>query len=436
VRGLCAEERHWFTGASRAHQRCGEVGIDVLLRVEQTLSESDEAFALTSLIVADLPDPELLCRSGEGSNDTLQTTRNRVLLAARSSMILGREQEARSMLEEQHKRAVERGDAHTQGAIEYELGRLFDSSGNLEQAAEYLERALHRDHSNHRLLTQAYLAQVESKRPGRKDVTRALVEQTRQELDGLRGHPILRARAYNDLGLALRRLGETASALKAHQQAYELQLATLGGNHPEVASSRHNIAISYKQESRLLMSRKQPEQAAKSFGLARDQLQKAAKILRNLPFTHPAEVKVLGSLADTYDRLGQVDLASEAYRGAVQRSQAIAGPGDGRMVEPLFNLGQFLVKKRRFEQGLEPLEHGLELAQSGRGTSAQTVFGIHITLGYANHKLRQEAHACRQYKAALDLEGSPQVSHEQLQSVRKQVDKLCGDKPVAREDGR
>jgi len=430
VRGLCGEERSWFRGSSRAATRCIEAGVDVLNRVQQTLGESDEALARASLAVADLPDPELVCNAGEGLVDPLQRAHNSVLLGARIALVLGRTKEALRLIQEQQKEAIKRGDTRTEGATEYELGRLFHRSGKLELAASHLERSLVLDNSNHRLLTRAYLALVESMRPGRKDIGRALVGPTMQELDSLRRHPILRARAYNDLGLALRRLGETAPALSAYQQAYELQLATLGAAHPEVAISRHNIGVTYKQDGRANQAREQPKQAAKNFEMAREQFEHALKTLENLPFTHPAEATVLGSLADTYDRLGQVDLAAATYQKAVERSQKIYGHERGEVVEAALNLGRFLAKNKRYEQAIEPLEHVLSMARAGTGSSDQEVFEILITLGYAHHKVGREGHACRKYRAALELEGRPQITAKKLHGARKQADRLCVDPSV------
>jgi tetratricopeptide (TPR) repeat protein len=53
------------------------------------------------------------------------------------------------------------------------------------------------------------------------------------------------AQALNNLGILLKEIGDVDDALLMQQQAYDIQTATFGPTHPDVATSLHNLASVY-----------------------------------------------------------------------------------------------------------------------------------------------------------------------------------------------
>ena len=106
-------------------------------------------------------------------------------------------------------------------------------------------------HDEVRAEAAADLVYVVGYQQGRFSDAHRWAETGESVLQRLGGHAILHAWLLNDLGCVLRLEGRNTEASRSYEQALGLKERALGRDHPDVAISEENLAISLQDSGRL-----------------------------------------------------------------------------------------------------------------------------------------------------------------------------------------
>ncbi|MCA9690762.1 MAG: serine/threonine protein kinase [Myxococcales bacterium] len=388
---LCASTR--LLSMTDPAARCRERGARLIERVIERLARSDPA-ALTRAAswVADLPTAEELCDPGWVEPPT-GTPTERALLEARERLALGEADAAlpiiKHVLKDMESSDRRAADAH------FELGRAYEGRGDLAAASAALQRAhalfLDRGDSLNAAVAVAYLAYVESKRS--PTLARPYIDNAAIALDRVRGSPVRRARAHNNLGLAYRRAGDVNKALEQHERARELQIEAFGRSHRELAVTLHNLALVHKQRYDL----------PKALGV----LQEAAEMLAA---DDPHLATILLTLSGVNFELKRHPEAEEQVRRAIALRTSIFGARSYELIQPLLRLGTMMIEYERDAEALELFTRALELAEALSPEDVETRHRLEFSIGVAHDERGAHASACARYQRAEALQDAPAVN--------------------------
>jgi tetratricopeptide (TPR) repeat protein len=187
-------------------------------------------------------------------------------------------------------------------------------------------------------------------------------------------------------------------ALSLYQQALQLQIQLVGGEHPRVASLQskfaylHRLLGNYEQAECLFQSAERileqawglehPEVAFPLEGLAMvyyEQgkydlalpLQQRALQIREQAWgpEHPEVALSLNRLGNLYMEQGKYDLAEQVYQRALQIREQIGGLEHVRMVGSLNNLGNLYLEQGKYEQAEPFCQRAVRLAEQTLGAN-------------------------------------------------------------------
>ncbi|MFV8756797.1 tetratricopeptide repeat protein [Nannocystaceae bacterium ST9] len=196
-------------------------------------------------------------------------------------------------------------------------------------------------------------------------------------------------------GGALARTGDHVAAREHFERAIEIKQATLGPEHPDVATALHNIGVIQMFEGQYVDSVSSFERA-----LA---LREAT-----LGREHPQVAHTLANLGFVQNATGQSDAAIASLRRALEILAAQFGPEHPQLVAPLNNLGLVYVAQGQDDLALEQFRRALAISTATSGAESPETAGSRLNIADVLFERGAWVEAREHYSQALvDLAGAP-----------------------------
>ncbi|RLC97058.1 MAG: hypothetical protein DRI46_13305 [Chloroflexi bacterium] len=234
------------------------------------------------------------------------------------------------------------------------LGTLFISKGELDQALAHLEKSLAiraktfgPKHpylaSSHNNIGIVYYEKGEYDQ-ARKEYMKAL-EIWKNALGP--EHPLV-ATTHNNIGNAFGVAGEYQQALTHLEIALQIRLKTLGAEHPNTASAQANLG-------QILYEMGEYDQAIPHY-------EQALKIEeKSLGATHPYVASNLNNIAGLYYYNGEYDRALDYFTQAINLWKQVNGEENASISAPLSGIGWIKLKRGKIKEAQEYFERVLSL---------------------------------------------------------------------------
>jgi tetratricopeptide (TPR) repeat protein len=197
-----------------------------------------------------------------------------------------------------------------------------------------------------------------------------------------------RAQQLGGLANILNRVGEYDEAEALHREALEVQLEVLGHEHPQVATTRNNLAA-------VLFSQKRYDEAIELYGSA---LELRETVLGP---KHPFVATTLSNLAVAYKASGKLADAVELHERALEIRLEALGTVHPDVASSYNNFGNLRHEMGEDKEALRLLTRALELRRQTlgvrhpeTGASASNLARIYVALGRHEEALPlfEEAH--------------------------------------------
>jgi serine/threonine protein kinase/tetratricopeptide (TPR) repeat protein len=205
----------------------------------------------------------------------------------------------------------------------------------------------------------------------------------------LGGHDILHAWLLNDLGVVLRLEGRRAEATQSLVQALALKEKALGADHPDVAISEENLAISLQESGRLDEALTHMERAI-------------AVLTRGLGAGHPELAVALYNKGELLNLLSRPRDARQSFERARAIWERELGPNNPTLSYALTGIGISHLAEGNPASALVPLERAFQLREAEEHDPvkrSETRFALARALWESNRdrmrarKLAEEARA-------------------------------------------
>jgi serine/threonine protein kinase len=226
-------------------------------------------------------------------------------------------------------------------AVVYEVaGRIPDAIRLYEQTLKQMEAKLGPDHSD-TLTARGNLAVVYESAGRIRDAS-ALYEQTLKQMEAKHGTDHIETfAARHHLAVSYRAAGRSADAVRLHEWNLKLREDKLGTDHPDTLVSMVQLGVTYREVGRLKDCATLLEQAWERG--------------RKLPGSFPAKLAWIGaSLAETYDRAGQLAQAEAIYRELLEQASRQLGRKHPRTAGQMALLALSLLRQKKYNDA-EPL---------------------------------------------------------------------------------
>ena len=202
-------------------------------------------------------------------------------------------------------------------------------------------------------------------------------------------HPAV-ATARNNLGNALSWQGKVDAALQQHELAAAIRARALGPEHPDVASSRTNLAVALLLQGR--------------YAEAEAQLQRALAIRERAQGAgHPDLADPITDLGNVYFAQRRFAAAVVQYRRALAIDEAALGPEHPGTAGARSNLGTALWRMGRLDEAEAELGVALAAMQQALGDSHAEVGAPLLSLGEVALARGQAGLARTRLEAALKI---------------------------------
>jgi len=321
---------------------------------------------------------------------------------------------------------------------QYNLGRNFVFSGELEPAGKFLHHAL--SIASEKLgNTHLYISEIKLHLGNfhyvKGDYEKALdfYEQSlhlaRQNL-GV-DHPDL-AKRYMNIGNVRAEQGESRKALEFYEKALSIQRKALGENHAKIADSYENIGLVYLElgyydealvylnqalSIRLKILRaSHPDLATNYLNIgvvlnqkgddenALDRFEKALPIfLSSYGEDHADVATAYNNIAEIYNENGDYDRALEYHQKALSIRQRVLGEKHPLTALSYNNIGGVLGNKEEYGKALEFFRKALALYIEAYGEKHRSVALCLNNVGNTYHNLRQYDQALEFHQKALSI---------------------------------
>jgi tetratricopeptide (TPR) repeat protein/tRNA A-37 threonylcarbamoyl transferase component Bud32 len=233
---------------------------------------------------------------------------------------------------------------------------------------------------------------------------------------GLGGdHPEM-AIAYNNIGVALAKLGRTGEALASYEKALALHRGSVGDEHPNVVSAVNNIGV--------LLARQGDYEKAEARFLEALRIRE-----KTLDPQHPELAASEQSLGNLYLKMGRYDEAQVHHRRALAIREKVYGPSHPMVAESLDNLGDIAERRQEYSQALTLFQAALDIYVKQLGPEHSSVASAHENLGTALKGLKQFDKAQAELDTALALRVK-RLGAEHVDVARSY--RLLGELAVAR----
>ncbi len=153
--------------------------------------------------------------------------------------------------------------------------------------------------------------------------------------------------------------------LALHERTLELRVATLGPQHSETLTSRHNLAVAYRNASLPFKAIKTEEENIRLLEMV-------------VGTNHPDTLSSRNNLANSYKDAGRLDDAIALYESTLERRRATLGPDHLDTLQSQNNLGVGYRDAGRFSEAIALFEETLEARASKLGPDhPYTLFSRH-----------------------------------------------------------
>ncbi|MCB4773630.1 MAG: tetratricopeptide repeat protein, partial [Sulfurovum sp.] len=160
-------------------------------------------------------------------------------------------------------------------------------------------------------------------------------------------HPFT-ATSYNNIGSAWKSKGEYDEAMKYHEKALKIKLATLGENHPFTATSYNNIGSAWKSKG--------------EYDKAIEYHEKALKITcATLGENHPFTATSYNNIGSVWKSKGEYDKAIEYHEKALKITCATLGENHPSTATSYNNIGSVWKSKGEYDKAIEYYEKALTI---------------------------------------------------------------------------
>ncbi|MEM1204724.1 MAG: serine/threonine-protein kinase [Acidobacteriota bacterium] len=258
------------------------------------------------------------------------------------------------------------------GRIYVGLGRLDEAEPLLEGALEHRRGALAGDHPEvaESLLRLGNLRY----RQARYDVAETLMAEAKAILEGSGGEPRRLAEAWHHLGQVAFLQGRLELSEERYREALRRRIEALGDDHPEVADTQSQLAMTLVEVRRL----------DEAESLLRQSL---ATVDRHLGPGDPASMVVRGNLASLLRRKGDLAGAEVLFRRVLAERRPVFGDGHIQVGRALNNLAAVLAEQGKLDEAEVLYLETLGIARDAYGEIHRDVAVVHQALGRV--KLRQ-----------------------------------------------
>jgi tetratricopeptide (TPR) repeat protein len=275
----------------------------------------------------------------------------------------------------------------------HQLAFLQMRAGNLKAADRTLREAtLAAQAGRHDyVLARAWIELVYiGYRQGNHEQSQQAAQYAFAALERFGGTDDLRARLFNNLGLALDAEGKYTEALKQHQRALEISERTLGPEHRHVAASLANTAIVFRHLGQ--------------YDRAFEYLQRALAINEKvLGPAHPEFAADLTNLANVLSSQGKYEQGLTYHQRAVVILEKALGPEHPWVAAALSNAGASLLLMGQYEQALSYEQRALAIREHSLGPVHPDVAISLVNLAYGLSVQGKNDQALIHARRALDI---------------------------------
>jgi serine/threonine protein kinase/tetratricopeptide (TPR) repeat protein len=206
-------------------------------------------------------------------------------------------------------------------------------------------------HDEVRAEAAADLVYVVGYQQGRFSDAHRWAETSESVLQRLGGHAILHAWLLNDLGCVLRLEGRNTEAARSYEQSLGLKAKALGADHPDVAISEENLAISLQDSGRLDEALVHMDRAIAIFA-------------RGLGAGHPELAVALYNRGELLNRLSRPRDARTAFERARAIWERELGPNNLTLSYALTGIGLSHLAEGNSASALVPLERAFQMREA------------------------------------------------------------------------
>ena len=304
-------------------------------------------------------------------------------------------QKARFYYEEFLKPIIKKSKEDT--AISFNrLGRILDSLGEYNQAADYYLQSIDISKENygemHPSLVDLYF-NLGNTYKNMGNYQRAVDAYYNSLITGkilYSETDSIIAKIYNSLGVIFQSLGDHEKAEEYHVKCLEALIATYGEKGIETANSYNSLALIYN-------STKKYEKAAACYSQL---IELKAEILQN--DQHPEIMNLYNTLGKLHYKLNDYEKAKDLYLKSLNIAIAIDKENNPALANTYIDLGETSIQLEEYLEAKQYFLKALEIIQIKDEEINQHLASLYSNLGIAHQKLREYSEALKFHLKALE----------------------------------
>ncbi|CAF3845736.1 unnamed protein product [Didymodactylos carnosus] len=162
-------------------------------------------------------------------------------------------------------------------------------------------------------------------------------------------HPSV-ATTYNNIGGVYNAMGDYSKALDYYEKTLELKLKTLGPNHPSVATTYNNIGLVYN--------------AMGDYSKALDYYEKTLELeLKTLGPNHPSVATTYNNIGGVYNAMGDYSKALDYYEKTLELDLKTLGPNHPSVATTYNHMGFLYKNQKRYREAKKYFEMSLAIRE-------------------------------------------------------------------------
>ena len=210
---------------------------------------------------------------------------------------------------------------------------------------------------------------------------------------------------------------QTDAALEDFRRVLKLRREALGPEHPDVAQTELNIAVTLHRAKRYAEARGLFDRALAGFSAT-------------LGAEHPMVAAVLINRGATLAASGLLDEATDDYLVALTILEAGKRQGSSAHVAVLVNLAAARMRQKRFDNAIDELAHALTLLERAGQAESKNAATLHVNACEAHRALGELEAARPRCERALEIrEARLGADHPDTQKARDSLAKLEAGAP-------